>query len=342
MSSLRQFVLRASFRVGLLRLIQRVWGADALTVLAYHRIADISSTMFNTFAPNVSATPSGFAEQMGFVARHFNVVSVADVEKWLTEKRPLPSNPLLITFDDGYRDNFDHAFPILQQHGFPAVIFLATNYIGKGIPFFWDLVAYCFFHTKKKTAVLPILGTQQWANTEEKTVVMYNWLSSLKQLSDDEKETAVSQLPTLLNVAIPDNAFSNLCITWDQARLMSKAGITFGGHTQNHPILTRIPLEKANTEITQSKAHIAAETGQSVTSFAYPNGQEDDFNPALQELIQQAGFSMAFTLLPGPSKPKETSNSPFAIRRIFIGHQDDLPRFAAKVAGLPRFITSLR
>ena len=124
--------------------------------------------------------------------------------------------------------------------------------------------------------------------------------------------------------------------------MMSKAGITFGGHTQNHPILTRIPLEKAKTEIMQSKARIVAETGQSVASFAYPNGQEHDFNAALQEIVQQTGFSMAFTLQPGPSKPDETVNNPFAIRRIFISHQDDLPRFASKVAGLPRFIPSLR
>jgi len=342
MSSLRRFVLRASFRVGLLRLVQRMWGTDALTVLAYHRIAEISSTTFDMFAPNVSATPSRFAEQMDFVARHFNVVSVTDVQNWLMEKRQLPSNPLLITFDDGYRDNFDHAFPILQQHGFPAVIFLATNYIGKSTPFFWDLVAYCFFHTKKKKAVFPILGIQQWADTKEKTAVMYNWLNCLKQLPDDEKETAVAELPNLLEVSIPSNAFANLCVTWDQVRIMSDAGIVFGAHTQNHPILTRISLERSQKEIMNSQAHIVAETRQPVISFAYPNGQESDFNSALKKILQQAGFSMAFTLLPGPSKPNETSSGPFAIRRIFIGHQDDLSRFAAKVAGLPRFIASLR
>lgn len=341
MSSLRRFVLRAGFRVGLLPLVQRVWGTGALTVLAYHRITTISTT-FDTFAPNVSATPSGFGAQMAFVARHFTVVSVADVQNWLLEKRPLPPHPLLITFDDGYRDNFDHAFPVLQQHRFPAVIFLATNYIGTGIPFFWDLAAYCFFHTKKTTAVLPVLGTQQWADAKEKTAVMYNWLNCLKQLPNDEKETAVAQLPTLLGVNIADDAFANLCITWDQARIMSADGIAFGAHTQNHPILTRIPLEKAKAEIMQSKAHIVAQTGQPATSIAYPNGQEQDFNPAIQAIVQQAGFSIAFTLQPGPSKSDETANNPFAIRRIFISHQDDLPRFAAKAAGLPRFIPSLR
>ncbi len=334
--SLRHSLLSAAFRARLFPPLRRIWGAQALTVLAYHRVTDPVQAGFDTFAPNVSATPVHFAAQMDFVARHFNVVSLADAQNWLAGQRPLPLHPLLITFDDGYRDNLEHAFPVLQQHGFPAVIFLATNYIGQKKPFFWDLAAYCFYHTQKDTAVLPLAGPQQWADEKTRSRVMYQWLESLKWLPNAAKETAVQQLPDSLDVAIPADAFARLCLSWDQVRRMAAAGITFGAHTQNHPILTRISLEEAEKEIRGSQARIVNETGQPVTAFAYPNGQAADFNPALQEILQRAGFNAAFTLLPGPTRPAEARRTPFALRRILISHRDDLPRFAAKVMGFTR------
>ncbi|NHZ72831.1 MAG: polysaccharide deacetylase family protein [Aquificales bacterium] len=324
---------------------RHIWGSQRLTVLAYHRVTNLYESGFDLFAPNVSATPSTFASQMDFVGRHFHVVSLDDVLDWLDEQRPLPPNPLLITFDDGYRDNLQYAFPVLQQHGFPAIIYLATNYIGEKKPFFWDLTAYCFYHTAKDTAVLPLVGSQHWSDEsgrtavmDNRTAVMDNWLNNLKKLPNHEKETAVQQLPQALDVTISDDAFADLCLTWEQVRAMSQSSITFGAHTQNHPILTRISLEEARDEITGSKARITDETGRDVVSFAYPNGQSSDFNKPLIDILKQAGISVAFTLLSGPSRPEEVRNAPWAIRRIFIGHHDDMPHFAAKVMGLTRLM----
>ena len=339
MSSVRQKVLSIGYQTGLINQTRHLWGAKRLTVLAYHRITEYAQPEFDLFVPNVSATPAIFAEHMQFVEKHFNVISMRDMHNWLTEKRPLPKNPLLITFDDGYRDNLEFAFPILQQYGFPATIFLATNYIGNNKPFFWDLIAYCFHHTAKTNVDLPLMGQQTWTTKAERTRVMNRWLSKLKTIPNAEKDTAVQQLPTQLEVTVPENAFDNICLTWDEVRLMAKSGITFGGHTQNHPILTRLSIEEAHTEIAGSQARIKAELDGDVTSFAYPNGQSTDFNQELMDSLRSCGYSMAFTLVPGPTKPQEVFDNPYAIRRIFIGNRDTLPRFAAKVMGLTRLQT---
>lgn len=337
MSNFSENTLNLVYRTGLLDAVHLLW-PDRLTVLAYHRIADPNGMGFDTFEPNVSATPAAFAAQMDFIRQRFNVISGHDLVAWLKGEQSLPTQSVLITFDDGYRDNLDHAWPVLQQRNMPAVIFLATDYIGQATPFYWDLIAYCFYHTTKKEADLPLIGSQQWCSKESRTAVLKNWLNSLKKLPDQEKWTVVNQLPQLLNVSISLDTFAGLHLTWEQVRAMTATGIEMGAHTQSHPILTRISLAQARLEIEGSKKRVEAEINQPVTLFAYPNGLPTDFNTELQTILAQLNFTAAFTLLPGPTLPAEARQKPLAIRRIFLHHQDTLPRFAAKVMGLPRLL----
>ena len=309
-----------------------------LTVLAYHRIADPNVPGFDTFEPNVSATPVAFAAQMDFIQRRFNVVSGSDLVAWIQGQQSLPPYPALITFDDGYRDNYDHAWPVLQQRSMPAVIFLATDHIGQPSPFYWDLAAHCFYHTGQNEADLPLVGRQQRHDEEGWAVVMRNWLSGLKELADREKWAAVRQLPQALGVSLPEDAFAGLHLTWEHVRTMVAGGVEMGAHTQSHPILTRVPLEQARIEITDSKSRIETEIGRPITTFAYPNGLRADFGPAVQSLLAQIGFKVAFTLMPGPMRLAELRREPMAVRRVFIGHRDTLSRFAAKVMGMPRLL----
>lgn len=337
-----RWMLETCFRAGLFDTMHTFW-PERLTVLAYHRIVDPHPPTFDTFKANVSATPAAFAAQMDFVRQRFNVVAISDVLAWLRGQIPLPTNPLLITFDDGYRDNLDYALPILQARHLPAVIFLATDYTGQNLPFYWDLIAYCFYHTRQKEVHLPLLGRRRWQGDEKsRAAVIANWLPLLKRLPDAEKWEAVRRLPRALDVTVPEDAFAGLHLTWEQVRFMMEAGIEIGAHTQSHPILTRISPEQARREVAGSKSRIEAEINRPVTAFAYPNGLPADFSPALQSFLGQAGFEIAFTLLPGPTRPAEVRSAPFAIRRILIHHRDTLPHFAAKVMGGPRLLNLSR
>ena len=318
--------------------LHRTTNRNRLTVLAYHRIDDPHRPGFDTFAPNVSATPAQFAEQMALLQARYSVVSAADVTAWLRGEKPLPPYPALITFDDGYFDNFKHALPVLKKFGFPAVVFLATDYIGKSDPFFWDLAAYCFAHTEKTTANFPLAGELHWHDSTSRTAVMVGWLERLKTVSDAEKWAHIHALPDLLDVSIPDDAFAGITMSWAQVREMVANGVTMGAHTMRHPVLTRVPPKQARAEIFGSKARIEAEIGVPVTTFAYPNGHPADFNAAIQQDLADAGIEAAFTLVPGPTTLAEMRANPFTIRRIFLSHKDSLPRFAAKLVGLPRML----
>lgn len=310
-----------------------------LTVLNYHRIDDVNRSGFDTFRPNVSASQAEFARQMDFLARNYRIISVADIVAFIKTDRALPPRAALITFDDGYIDNYTNAYPILKSRGLPAIIFLTTGYIESDRPFYWDLAAYCFYHTKKEAAELPCVGTQFWSNETTRDRVMYRWIEAIKMLPEGEKQLAVTRLPEILGVNIPGRAFANTMISWTHAREMSDNGIEMGGHTVNHPILTRISLGEAISEIVKSKQRIEDELRKPVSTFAYPNGQLADFNMEIAQQVKQAGYESAFSLLSGPTRYATVARQPFAIRRIFLSHEDNFSRFVAKLTGVPRMIS---
>jgi peptidoglycan/xylan/chitin deacetylase (PgdA/CDA1 family) len=316
----------------------RMLAPNVLTVLNYHRINDPFERNFDTFKPNISATPAAFAEQMEYLRGKYNVINCDQLSAWLQGKAKLPAHAAIITFDDGYYDNFSNAYPILREKQLPAVIFLTTDFIGQKKPFYWDFVAACFFYTQRDHVELPLLGTRSWSDELSREYVMHNWIEVLKKLPENEKCTLIQNTDDILGVSIPDEVSTNLHLSWSNVREMSKSGIEFGSHTASHPILTRIPLDLVKKELEISKKRIEDEVGKQVISFAYPNGQLSDYSPEVISAVENSGYRIAFTLLSGPTRYLTVHKKPLEIRRIFISYQDSLPRFISKIAGLPRLL----
>ena len=319
-----------------------VWNAlrsihrSSLTVLNYHRVDNYSRPDFQTYKSNVSATPELFALQMEYVKRHYNVISCRELFAALRNEKDLPPYPAIITFDDGYHDNLAHAYPVLKRHGLPAIIFLATDYIGKSIPFYWDYAAYCFSQTRLNSLPLSARETVFWYDNVSRNKAVSRWINSVKLMPDGERQARVNSLADILDVSVPGDAFAGLCLTWDQVREMRNNGIEFGAHTVHHPILTRVSLAQAESELVDSKRKVEAELGEAVTSFAYPNGGISDYSAPIVDLVRRAGFGLAFTLIPGPVRNSIVRKKPLTIRRIFLANTDQLPRFAAKLVGTER------
>jgi peptidoglycan/xylan/chitin deacetylase (PgdA/CDA1 family) len=315
---------------------------NTLTVLNYHRIDDPFREGFDTLRVNVSATPSDFAKQMDYVRRHYNVITCEHLARCLRGEAKLPPRAAIITFDDGYYDNLSNAYPILREHALPAVIFLATDFMGSDTPFHWDFAAYCFSRSTKDEANLPVTGARSWSSEEARERVLLEWVEALKRIPEEEKKRAASQIDGALGVSVPDKAFSGLHLTWDQVREMSGNGIEFGAHTASHPIMTRIPIEQARDEVIRSKTRIEEEIGRRVISFAYPNGGEADFSQDVMHVVRESGIEVAFSLLSGPTFYRTVKKRPLAIRRIFLGHHDTYSRFVLKVSGLTRILDAIR
>lgn len=319
---------------GVARLIEAWYGRSRLTVLAYHRIVDHTASGFVGFAGNVSASPEAFAAQMDLVGRRFNPVSIGDVAESLDGGR-LPDRPLLVTFDDGYRDNHDHALSILADRSIPAVVFLAADHVGSVEPFWWDLVAWAFQTSRRSGGHLPLLGNRTWDDPHR---IAAEWIRDAKQCDERGKQEAVVALTGILETPHAGSTFAEAHLTWDHVRAMQRRGIDFGAHTCSHPILTRVDRDRAGREITESVTKVGRETGVMPVGFAYPNGLEGDYDESTVAMLADAGIRLGFTLSPGPVRRRELVDNPLEIPRVYVHHTDTTAALAVKASGALRLL----
>ncbi|MEO8392323.1 MAG: polysaccharide deacetylase family protein [Chloroflexota bacterium] len=317
---------------GALRVLDTYWGSQRLTVLAYHRITDATQPNFDHYRPNVSATPEMFAQQIAYVARHFNAIDLETLNQFVTRKVPLPARPLLITFDDGYLDNYTNAFPILRAHHLPAVIFLMTNRMNQtGLPW-WDECAYYFHHTHLSQP--PLTGSACLDDPDERTLALESLIRQLKPMNADEQRSTLNAISSALDVEPPPE--QQQFISWGQARELVANRVACQPHTFSHPRLSLLSEEAAQREIAQSCAQILAETGQQPLAFAYPFGMPGDFTQASLQALRDVHLNIAFTLSPGPVFLREVEQHPLEIPRVLILHQDSFRVFLAKLMGIHR------
>ncbi|KFG68482.1 polysaccharide deacetylase family protein [Microvirga sp. BSC39] len=329
-SRLREFLGRLDYG-GTFDLLQ----GKSLTVLCYHRIG-APDNRFHGFRPNFSASPRQFTLQMRFLRKFFSPVSLQDVLNWFETGRPLPRRAVLVTFDDGYRDNGDVAWPIMRSLQIPGVIFLATDHIGTNKPFLWDYAAYCFEVTKQKRAVLPLLGEMDLETSSCRYRAASAWVEASKRLPAGNRRLLLDALAVTLRVSPPPQAFADLQLDWPTVRRLKEEGLEFGGHTHTHPILTQLALPEARHEIITSQQVLCAQLGMPARAFAYPNGSAADFFAGHEDAIREAGFSIGFSLEHGPAKLDEIRQRPTAIRRLYVGRRDTIPRLFLKCLGAAR------
>ena len=325
------------------RPLVRALAKDHLTVICYHRVQSSSDNRFQGYKPTISASEETFTRQMDYLRANYDPITLRDLVAWLDRGHPLPPRPALVTFDDGYRDNAEVAWPIMRKRGVPAVIFLATDYIGTGQPFIWDLAAYLFAATSGTRADIPLIGSTNLTTDEDRDAATAAWVDAMKRLPGGKRPGAVRDLSVALEVSPPGpDAFRHLYLDWPDVQDLARNGVEFGGHTCSHPILTGIPVDEARAEIQGSIRRVAEALGSRTLGFAYPNGSSRDYEKAHEEAVEESGVPLAFSLEPGPMLVSEIPRGRMAIRRVYVGAQETMPRFVAKLMGLARISHVLR
>ncbi|MFN8121236.1 MAG: polysaccharide deacetylase family protein [Thermoleophilia bacterium] len=306
-----------------------LWGRDRLTVLVYHRIGDPSEPGME-FDPGVfSATPEMFARQMRWVASNFNVVSVDDLVAHLDGGPRLPDRPLLITFDDGYRDNHEVAFPVLRDLNLPAVIFLATGAIGTDRVMWWDELPYLLGRTGRTGAELPLVGPRALHDAAARLSARRELVAALKAVPDDARARAMGELRDVLGVAAPVPA-QPLFMDWDAVAELVAGGVDCQPHTVDHPILIRVDGDRARREIRESAEAVRRRTGRPQVAFAYPNG---DWSADTMAALTECGIRLGFTMRLGPCRASDWPAAPLEIPRVPLDATDSWDLFRLKATG---------
>lgn len=296
---------------------------ETYMVLIYHRVNDEGRRF------RIETVPTAcFRQQMEYLERSFNVLPLADILARLQAGTPLPKRCVAITFDDGYEDNYLHAFPILERCGLPATIFVTTGCIGGGRRLWFDQVLEAFSGTTREALDVPEIGLSlSFSTPAEKSEAAMTSLERLKGLAGDTRSAMVARVVSQLGTEEPEGT-SNQMLTWEQVRRMAESGISFGSHTVTHPILSKISIQEAEWEVTESKRVIESQTGRPVSVFAYPNGRPDDFSPETVGLLKRAGYQAALTTVWGANTRREDR---YALKRVRSWDQD-LASFALSLS----------
>ena len=261
-----------------------------LLVLTYHRVLED----YDEIIDDIDAVQ--FTQQMETLSQYFNVMSL---EEGLNQVRTgdIAPGAVCITFDDGYRDNYDVALPILNALDIPATFFVATGYLGDGR--MWnDIVVESVKRTRLTDLDLTSLSLDKYAvtSTQQKLTLIGVLINRWRNQSLDERNQLALKLSQIAQVEFSERIMMNE----DEIKKLSDAGMEIGGHTVNHPILASTSAEDARYEIEQGKAHLENITGKQLRYFAYPSGRvEKDYRQEHKEIVEQAGFTAALTMNSG-------------------------------------------
>lgn len=267
-----------------------------LRILDYHRVAELRDTPVLD-SRTVSATPEGFARQMEHLARFYSVVAMPEVLEAAEKGRRLPKRAVLITFDDGYADFADIAWPILKRLGLPATMFVPTAYPDHPERvFWWDRLYQAFAATLRVEINVPPFGRLPLLKAEERRQSLHALQSYLTTIAHGEAMELVDALCAELGLRC---VRGGSVLSWEQLRQLAKEGLTLGAHTRTHPIMTQITPERMRKEVQGSLEDLQREIGECLPIFCYPNGNHND---AVLAVLREQGIRLAFTTLPGSNE----------------------------------------
>ena len=261
-------------------------------ILVYHKV---SPDQHPFYAPVDTVC---FEEQMRFLSRSYRVMDLASLVT-LSLRGCVPNQSVAITFDDGYRDNYEYAFPILKKYGLTATIFIATGVIGTGESLWHDRIFDAFRYTTTKCARLERQMLLE-LNLESPQAVQQSLditIGKAKTLWGEARSHFVDEVEHALKPSLP--AAPRRMLNWAEIREMHKAGIAFGSHTVTHPILSCLPPYELRKELTESKRRLEEELQVPIQTFAYPNGRASDYNAQTKAALQSSGYTCAVTTTHG-------------------------------------------
>lgn len=309
--------------------------AHELPILAYHRVIEPA----DTFDPeNVSADPDTFRRQMRYVRDNYDVLSFSELNALSNELHAVPARPLIITFDDGFADNYDNAFPILREFGLSALFSVVTTMVGSSEMYWFDRAA-CLLRKTPAGERVHIAGFElAIADGESRDIAVKRMLQWLKDLPDDVRRARLNEIDAGLDALGVDAADRrpHIPMNWDQLAEMRRAGMEIGSHTATHPILAQLPnRECIAREMSQSRASVESRLGGGCHTLAYPEGLAYAIDERVRDVAIESGYLFGLTSLRGMNRFPLCDVH--RMRRIQIHHSNDDELFRA-VLQLPELI----
>jgi len=292
--SKRDRLARSLGSVGLLRLLW-LWRRlvpDRLMVVNYHRILDPKED-FHEDRGLLDATLANFRWQMQLLSEETAVLNTEQAYAFLKGGRSSGRRPqVMITFDDGYVDNFTNAFPILKELGLSAVFFIPTAYVETTRRFWWDRVARL------------VNAGWRW---DGEVAAQENSAQAKRRLYDFLKGLPAEQRDSLLDEGerqkgITRETNERVVMNWEEIKTLVENGREIGAHSHSHRNLARLSPDALKMELSEAKRILEEQLGRAITTMSYPFGGRPDVTDQVKLAVREAGYDMAFSYMGGSKR----------------------------------------
>lgn len=299
MRRLLGLLLRITFVTHILRFLNR----RKITILMLHGVAaDHEDAGWQPLWPRL--TPARLDLVLGQLARHYQFMSLDEAVDVIAGRRAPVRNGLVLTFDDGYRNNVTEALSVLKKHRAPGAFFIATGFVETGASYWIDRLDYALQHAPEEARLIEALGKSYDLRNLDRQSLAEGYrrlrLGVKNSVPDDEQMLAEfdrisTQLEEAAGTSIRDVIDVDPYVavaTWEQLSGVAADNVEIGSHTVNHCRLTGIDHAEVAKQLAESKEALERKLDRPCRHFCYPNGDHDR---AVAALVDKAGYISAVT-----------------------------------------------
>ena len=254
-------------------------------VIGYHRVVEDFASAAQTSIPSMLVSRKMLERHLDWIGRRYRFVDLNELGALLESGRPVEERIAAITFDDGYRDFYDHALPSLQKKGVPAALFVVTGLIGTTTAHIHDQLYYlltkCNGHARFMTGLESPDITGMRPYQAMRTLIESIPASELQQVIRTLQSTGM----------IPEHSYDH-AVSWEMLDRIHRAGVVIGSHTKNHIVMTNETRECVLEEAVGSRLELERRLGAPVRHFAYPSGS---FDSVSVKAVSAAGYRFGYT-----------------------------------------------
>ncbi len=309
----KQLLSQILWKTGIDRVL-RQWCDPRLMVFNFHRIRPDSADFCSEFDDEVfGPTVSEFRRQMIWLKKNTRILTEKQLLDVVQGRRELEGVSTLITFDDGYADNYSLAWPVLRDLGVPAIFFIPTQSITDRGLGWWDLIAYFL----KKTTLREISLRGARFDLSKQEDAKRALLDILKLEPASGNTGLIEELARACGVQMPSReTCSKELMTWDQVQELAEQGLTIGSHSHSSDVLSTLTLAQQKEQLEFSKIELEKRIQRPVRTVAYPVGGYEHFNLETKALARDCGYEAGFSFTHEVNSLENLRKDPFCIRRL--------------------------
>lgn len=316
---MKDLVWRTGIGSSLLGLMPCVRGAR-VAIIRYHSTQQ-PGHLDDRVPSSIVHTATELAAHLRMLRKYYRVLRIDDVTSMLRDGVVPPPRSVIITFDDGYRDNVTVAAPLLSDFKCPATFFLTTAYIDSGAAPWFSETKWAFSQSRCARWREPFFGSE-WdlADPRQRNSARLACNLVVASCNSAQRDAYLEQLRSeLASPAVPMD--EPIMMNWQEVRMLADAGHTIGSHSATHPNMALLSRDDAMWEAVQSRSHLVENVGVSAGNvFCYPNPiGSPNADTLTREVLRAAGYAAALIVEPGGVGPDDDL---FRLRRIAVPPSD--------------------